>query len=122
MLASEYPGSCDYIYKHIDPNNQNDILELKKKIFVLENCIQFLTAQINELEETNIENNHPQEQTEIIFEWSQCDYTDSTSAVLKRHVTMKHKSLEPKQKDILLWVWLEVHRYFWFKTTYGSKA
>ena len=60
--------------------------------------IQFLTAQIKELEETNIESNHPQEQTETIFECSHCDYTASTSAVLKRHITMKHRSLEPKHK------------------------
>ena len=37
-----------------------------------------------------MEINHPQEQTEIFFEWSH--------SVLKRHITMKHKSMQPKQK------------------------
>ena len=46
--------------------NENNILELKEKIVVLEKSIQFLTAQIIELEETIIESSHPQEQTEII--------------------------------------------------------
>ena len=66
--------------------NENNILELKEKIVVLEKSIQFLTAQIIELEETIIESSHPQEQTEIICECFHCDYTAGTSSVAKRHI------------------------------------
>ena len=84
-------------YKHIDNSNQNDILELREKIVILENAVQFLTAQISELTEevSNVKKYYPQEETENIFKCSHCSYTASSNIVLKRHITRKHKNLEP---------------------------
>ena len=62
FMHKKTPKSCKYFlvqkicrfgekcsYKHIDNSNQNDILELKEKIVILEKSVQFLTAQISEL-------------------------------------------------------------------------
>ena len=84
-------------YKHIEHSNQNDIIELKDKIVILEKSVRFMTAQISELTEelSNNKQYYPQEETKALFKCSQCSYTAISNIVLKRHMTRKHKSLEP---------------------------
>ena len=83
--------------KHMGTINENNILELKEKIVVLEKSIQFLTAQIIELEETIIESSHPQEQTEIICVLLSL-WLHSWYKFCSKTPHMKHKSREPKHK------------------------
>ena len=84
----------------MDQSNQNNIDELKEKIVVLEGSIQSMAAKILELieEVTIIKRDIPEKHEEIIHSCSQCSYTASTNTVLKRHITMKHKSPEHLQK------------------------
>ena len=87
-------------YKHISNSNQNNIDELKEKIVFLEDSIQSMAVKIHELTEevTNIKRDIPEKNEEMRYKCSQCSYTTSTNAVLKRHITMKHKSPEHLQK------------------------
>ena len=96
--SCKFGDQCSY--KHINQSTRNNIDELKEKIVVLEGSIQSMAAKILELieEVTNIKRDIPEKHEEIIHSCSQCSYTASTNTVLKRHITMKHKSPKHLQK------------------------
>ena len=83
-------------YKHTDNSNQKDISELLEKIFVLEKSIQLMTAQITEL---TYQIDKHEKSKENHFKCSYCPFTASASAVLKCHITMKHKNPSFSCKD-----------------------
>ena len=87
-------------YKHIITSNINEISELKEKVAVLEGSIELLKAKIIEVAEevAHIKRYVAKKENEIIHECSQCAYLASTCAVLKLHVTMKHKSSHHAEK------------------------
>ena len=75
-------------------------MELKDKIAVLEGSFELLNAKLSELtkELSNSNKDISEEDKEIYHKCSHCAYEASTSAVLKRHNTMKHKSPDHGQK------------------------
>ena len=85
-------------HKRTDNSNQNDISELPEKIVVLEKSIQLMTLQISELTD-KIDNPAKNEEEKNHFKCSHCSFTASASAVLKRQITMKHKSPNFSCKD-----------------------
>ena len=83
-----------YSYRHDITSNKSDTFELINKIVLLEGAIEVMKKKINDLTEevdTIKRNTHVKPQG-ISFKCDYCDYTGSTSTVLKRHITMKHKS------------------------------
>ena len=85
-------------YKHVDNNNQNDLSELTRKVNQLESLIKTMSQQIEKLTfelevvQTDKEINTNDIVGQNKVKCDMCEYTASTSTVLKRHVTMKHKN------------------------------
>ena len=87
-------------YKHEVHSNQSEISELKEKLSVLEGSIELLNAKLSDLGKELVHSNKDisEEEKDIHHKCSYCAYEASTSAVLKRHNTMKHKSPDHSQK------------------------
>ena len=90
--SCKFADQCSY--RHDITINKSEIFELIKKIVLLEGAIEVMKKKINDLTEdvdTIKRNTHVKPQC-VSFKCDHCDYTGSTSTVLKRHITMKHMS------------------------------
>ena len=78
-------------YNHKVSKEQNNVIELVNKIINLENIVKDMNVKISSLENEiqNIKNTKDLQKSE--FSCDKCDYTASSSIVLKRHKTFKHK-------------------------------
>ena len=87
-------------YKHEVDSNQSEISELKEKLSILEGSVELLNAKLSELtkELAHSKKDISEEEKDMHHKCSHCAYKASTSAVLKRHNTMKHKSPDQAQK------------------------
>ena len=80
-------------FQHNISKNQSDIHKLNEKIALLEGSIKLLKKQIEvliELQNTSI----IMKKSNDALKCEKCEYTASSSKVLKRHKTMKHKTIE----------------------------
>ena len=72
-------------YEHFKSTEQNDNEKLLEKVTQMENTIKTMSKQLKLLEEKVKCNNCEQLSCEV------CEYKASSSTVLKRHVSTKHK-------------------------------
>ena len=108
LCTKRHPKPCKYFsahqvckfgvdcsYKHVPTSNNREISELAAKIVLLEATIESFKATINDLTrkmEVMKEQKHEGDTSDIALKCTHCDYTARTSTVLKRHMTIKHKS------------------------------
>ena len=80
--------------KGMKDTNKNEIAELNDQITYLQASNAVMQARINDLTEEveDIERDKLAVPKDIHFKCDQCDYSASTSTVLKSHISMKHKS------------------------------
>ena len=86
--------SCSYL--HVTSNENDAIFQLTSNVTHLESLINSMSQQINSLtiELEVVKSEKEINSNDISTEKNKCDlceYTASSSTVLKRHVTMKHK-------------------------------
>ena len=90
--SCKFSDQCSY--RHDITSNKSETFELINKIVLLEGAIEVMKEKIDDLTEevdTIKRNSHVKPQY-VSFKCAHCDYTGSTSTVLKRHITMKHIS------------------------------
>ena len=81
-------------YKHVKAIHKNYNSELINKIVFLEGSIEMMKGEIAVLSEEidKIKKNTHVESKEIVWRCEHCEYTGRSSSVLKRHITMKHRT------------------------------
>ena len=108
--SERHPKTCKYFtsnqvckfgltcsYLHVTLKEKGDILQLTSKVNQLESLIKSMSQQIDnltielEVVKTKKEINTNEISSEKEIKCDTCDYTASSSTVLKRHVTMNHK-------------------------------
>ena len=92
--ACKFGATCSYL--HVINKEKGDICQLTSKVHELESMIKSMSQQIEDLtiELEVVKTKKEINSNDISTEQKRCDlceYTASSSTVLKRHVTMKHK-------------------------------
>ena len=93
--ACKFGITCSYL--HVTLKEKGDIFQLTSKVNQLESLIKSMSQKIDKLTielevvKSNKEINTNDISSEKEIKCDLCEYTASTSTVLKRHVTMKHK-------------------------------
>ena len=89
--SCKFGESCSY--KHEVHNNLYEISELKEKIVALEGSVEVLHEKLSDLTKgvANIKKDIPNKENVILHKCSHCEYTASSSTVLKCHISTKHR-------------------------------